>query len=96
MAIALGSKAREFKLYAPSAKKVYLAGSFNNWNIKKTAAKKDSKGNWSVKLSLKPGKYEYNYERITSSPHCGCRAPQTIRCCICRLSVSMANVIWVQ
>ncbi|MGA2775625.1 MAG: glycogen-binding domain-containing protein [Candidatus Omnitrophota bacterium] len=61
MAIALGSKSKEFKLYAPTAKKVFLAGSFNNWNTKKNAARKDTKGNWCVKLNLKPGKYEYKF-----------------------------------
>ena len=57
----IGKKPVEFKLYAPGAKKVSLAGSFNKWDIKATAAKKDSKGNWIVKASLKPGKYEYKF-----------------------------------
>ena len=57
------SRARtmEFKLYAPAAKRVSLAGSFNNWNTKKIAAKKDSRGNWMIKLNLKPGTYEYKF-----------------------------------
>ena len=55
------AKPTEFKFYAPQAKKVSLAGSFNNWDAKKLTAKKDSKGNWSVKVSLKPGKYEYKF-----------------------------------
>jgi len=55
------AKPTEFKLYAPQAKRVSLAGSFNNWNTKTLSAKKDSKGNWQVKVSLKPGKYEYKY-----------------------------------
>jgi 1,4-alpha-glucan branching enzyme len=55
------AKATEFKLYAPAAKKVFLAGSFNNWNTKKLAAKKDSKGSWSVTTSLKPGRHEYKF-----------------------------------
>jgi 1,4-alpha-glucan branching enzyme len=54
-------KATEFKLYAPQAKKVSIAGSFNNWDTKKFSAKKDNKGNWMVKVSLKPGKYEYKF-----------------------------------
>jgi len=56
-----GSKPTEFKLYAPAAKKVSLAGSFNKWDVKSLAAKKDSKGNWVVKAGLKPGKYEYKF-----------------------------------
>ena len=51
----------EFKYHAPQAKKVSLAGSFNNWNAKELSAKKDSQGNWLVKTSLKPGKYEYKF-----------------------------------
>jgi len=43
------------------AKRVSLAGSFNNWSTKKISAKKDSKGNWMVKLNLKPGTYEYKF-----------------------------------
>ncbi|MDD5166621.1 MAG: glycogen-binding domain-containing protein [Candidatus Omnitrophica bacterium] len=56
-----GSKTAEFKLYAPKAKKVSLVGTFNNWNTKGLLGKKDSKGNWTVKASLKPGRYEYKF-----------------------------------
>jgi 1,4-alpha-glucan branching enzyme len=59
----MSSKSRptEFKLYAPQAKKVSLAGSFNKWNTRTLSAKKDSQGNWSVKVSLNPGRYEYKF-----------------------------------
>jgi len=57
----IGSKTTEFKLYAPQAKKVVLAGSFNKWNTKKLCARSDSKGSWLVKTNLKPGKYEYKF-----------------------------------
>ena len=57
----LGSKPIEFKLYAPAAKKVVLSGSFNAWDAKKLVAKKDSKGNWLVKTTLKPGRHEYKF-----------------------------------
>jgi len=56
-----GTKPTEFKLYAPQAKKVVLSGSFNKWDTKKLTAKKDTKGNWLVKTSLKPGKHEYKF-----------------------------------
>ena len=68
-----GSKPTEFKLYAPQAKKVILAGSFNKWDTKKLAAKKDSKGSWVAKVSLKPGKYEYKFlvdGSWTNDPRC--------------------------
>lgn len=61
MAKSIGSKSATFKLFAPSAKKVSVVGSFNKWDIKKNLAKKDTKGNWSTKLDLKPGKYEYKF-----------------------------------
>ncbi len=54
-------KSAEFKLYAPQAKKVSVAGNFNKWDTKADPAKKDAKGNWSVKVSLKPGSYEYKF-----------------------------------
>jgi 1,4-alpha-glucan branching enzyme len=51
----------EFKLYAPKAKRVSLAGSFNSWSTDKLSAKKDTKGNWMVKVSLSSGKHEYKF-----------------------------------
>lgn len=61
MAMMLSSKTTEFKLYAPQARKVILAGSFNNWSTKTVSAKKDTKGNWTAKISLKPGRHEYKF-----------------------------------
>ncbi|MFA5062956.1 MAG: glycogen-binding domain-containing protein [Candidatus Omnitrophota bacterium] len=61
MARLTGSKTVEFKFYAPKARKVNLAGSFNGWDAKKLDAKCDSKGNWLVKTNLKPGRHEYKF-----------------------------------
>ncbi len=61
MAGIMKAKATEFKLYAPQAKRVYLAGSFNNWDTRNLSAKKDSRGNWIVKTSLRPGRHEYKF-----------------------------------
>lgn len=55
------TKSAEFKLYAPKAKKVSVAGTFNAWNMKSSAAKKDLQGNWMAKVDLMPGKYEYKF-----------------------------------
>jgi 1,4-alpha-glucan branching enzyme len=80
MARISGSKAVEFKFYAPQAKKVYLAGCFNKWNSKKLAAKKDTKGNWSAKVSLKPGRYEYKFfvdGSWQNDPRCSSCVPNT-------------------
>lgn len=67
------AKPTEFKFYAPQAKKVSLAGNFNNWNTAALAAKKDSKGNWIAKTDLAPGKYEYKFfidGAWVNDPHC--------------------------
>jgi 1,4-alpha-glucan branching enzyme len=55
------AKLTPFQIFAPQAKKVCVVGSFNNWDPKKVSAKKDTKGNWTVKVSLKPGRYEYKF-----------------------------------
>ena len=55
------------------AKKVSVAGSFNNWDANSFSAKKDRKGNWSVKVALNPGRYEYKFVVDGSwitDPHC--------------------------
>jgi 1,4-alpha-glucan branching enzyme len=78
MAVTMRSKPREFKLYAPQAKRVSLAGSFNNWNTKMLSAKKDSKGNWAAKVNLKPGRHEYKFfvdGSWLNDPHCTSLVP---------------------
>ncbi|MFA6216486.1 MAG: isoamylase early set domain-containing protein [Candidatus Omnitrophota bacterium] len=55
------SSEMSFKLFAPQAARVSVAGSFNNWDTSSFIGKKDSKGNWIVKASLKPGSYEYKF-----------------------------------
>ncbi|MCX7661856.1 MAG: glycogen-binding domain-containing protein [Candidatus Omnitrophica bacterium] len=72
------TKTAVFTLYAPEAKKVYIAGSFNNWNPKKLPAKKDTKGNWSAKVSLQPGTYEYKFvvdDNWIPDPNCARNIP---------------------
>lgn len=48
-----------FKVRAPSAQEVAVAGDFNNWNNRLHPLKKDEEGYWMVTLHLAPGKYEY-------------------------------------
>lgn len=55
------AKPTELRFYAPQAKRVSIAGTFNNWDAKALSAKKDTKGNWSAKVNLKPGRYEYKF-----------------------------------
>jgi len=51
----------EFSFYAPAARKVIIAGTFNNWNTSALQMKRDKDGTWKIKLKLQPGQYEYKY-----------------------------------
>ncbi len=51
----------EFSFFAPNAKKVFVAGKFNNWNTKSMPMKKGKDGTWRIKIKLSPGSYEYKY-----------------------------------
>ena len=51
----------EFIYQTPDAKKVCIAGKFNDWNTKSLPMKKDKDGTWKIKVKLAPGKYEYKY-----------------------------------
>lgn len=67
------AKLAVFSLFAPSAKKVSVGGSFNDWNPKEFMARKDASGNWSVKVELNPGTYEYKFfvdDSWTNDPKC--------------------------
>jgi len=55
------AKGTVFTLNSPKAKKVSVAGDFNNWDTKSCTAKKDAKGCWVVKADIKPGRYEYKF-----------------------------------
>ena len=48
-----------FKVRAPGAKRVQLAGDFNDWVPDSHPMEKDEEGFWKVGLRLAPGKYEY-------------------------------------
>ncbi len=50
-----------FKVLAPEAQRVSLAGDFNNWGKDACLLKKNSKGIWKIKLDLMPGRYEYRF-----------------------------------
>ncbi len=51
----------EFAFRAPEAKKVYIAGTFNDWNTKSLPMKKGKDGTWRIMVKLSPGRYEYKY-----------------------------------
>ena len=83
-------KTVDFKFYAPQARKVYLAGSFNKWDAKKISAKKDSKGNWNAKVSLKPGRHEYKFfvdGCWVNDPGCSNCVPNAFGTCNCIIEI---------
>jgi 1,4-alpha-glucan branching enzyme len=51
----------EFILSAPQAKSVFIAGSFNQWNLSAHPLKQDKKGVWKISFALGPGRYEYRF-----------------------------------
>jgi len=56
-----GGKRIAFKLIAPYANSVSVAGDFNNWDVLANPMKKDWKDDWAADLNLKPGSYEYKF-----------------------------------
>ncbi len=61
MVTALVGGASEFKLYAPHASIVEILGDFTGWHDAPVEMTQDSAGWWSVRLTLKPGDYEFQY-----------------------------------
>lgn len=51
----------EFQLYDPQARKVFIAGTFNDWNPTATPMRQQGDGKWTAVLKLKPGRYEYKF-----------------------------------
>jgi 1,4-alpha-glucan branching enzyme len=65
------TKRMEFRLQAPGAQGVALAGTFNNWATQRTPLKQDKDGTWSVKVAVPPGHREHRfvvYGRWVSEP----------------------------
>ena len=50
-----------FELLAPTAREVFLAGSFNNWNPGATPMTRSGRVRWVKELSLPRGRYEYRF-----------------------------------
>ena len=50
-----------FEFYAPDARLVCLAGSFNQWNPTVTPMTRRPDGNWVKELPLAPGHHEYQF-----------------------------------
>jgi len=50
-----------FSIQLPDAQKVYLAGTFNNWNPKKHPMHQKENGTWEKTVIIPPGIYEYKF-----------------------------------
>jgi len=50
-----------FKLYAPEAFSVSLAGDFNNWKQNEFFLENNGQGSWQISILLKPGNYQYKF-----------------------------------
>jgi 1,4-alpha-glucan branching enzyme len=50
----------EFKLAASEAQSVSVAGSFNNWDVKRTPLRKEVNC-WTTVITLPRGNYEYRF-----------------------------------
>lgn len=46
---------------APDARKVFIAGEFNNWRIDEESKMENENGVWTKNISLAPGKYRYRF-----------------------------------
>jgi len=56
---ALTKKRVYFALHAPEAKRVSVAGTFNDWDADARVMKRDKKGVWRTWMNLPPGEYQY-------------------------------------
>lgn len=55
------SKEVSFKFLNKQASKVSLVGDFNGWDPKKNIMKPVKKGEFSTKVKVKPGRYNFKY-----------------------------------
>lgn len=61
MAKKIASKKVEFKISAPNASWVGIAGDFNGWKPDSLTAKKDKLGLWKASATVATGTYEYKF-----------------------------------
>lgn len=51
----------EFVLEMPQAAVVAVAGTFNDWDPRRTPLRKRADGKWTTTVRLAPGRYEYRF-----------------------------------
>jgi 1,4-alpha-glucan branching enzyme len=54
-------KKATFKLQAPEANEVFVAGCFNEWDPAANPLERDEEGVWSCTLVIEPGEHEYRF-----------------------------------
>ena len=72
------NKRASFKIMAPEAQSVLLAGDFNSWDPQAHPMKKSSDGLWKININLSPGRYEYRFlvdGEWCNDPQCESYAP---------------------
>jgi 1,4-alpha-glucan branching enzyme len=72
------SRAVNFLCMAPKAKAVFLAGSFNNWDVHATAMKRQPDGGWHAQVALPHGHHQYLFV-IDGVAHLDPRAQGKVR-----------------
>jgi 1,4-alpha-glucan branching enzyme len=51
----------EFVLDMPGTRAASVAGSFNNWDLRRTPMRRETGGSWKATVWLPPGRYEYRF-----------------------------------
>ena len=79
-----------FTFYAPEARVVQVAGTFNEWRPEATPLERAPSGEWVTRLMLKSGQYEYRFvadgiwaddpeaKRSAANPHGGINSVLTV------------------
>jgi 1,4-alpha-glucan branching enzyme len=76
------TRSAAFSCFAPAARAVFLAGTFNGWNPEATPMAKDAEGTWRVTLDLIPGYYEFKFV-VDGAWCCEPGLPEPGRACSC-------------
>jgi 1,4-alpha-glucan branching enzyme len=50
-----------FRIDAPAARHVFVAGTFNGWNPRQYSLSEQSQGQWQTTISLPTGRHEYKF-----------------------------------
>ena len=58
---ALEERDVEFSFHAPQAREVQVAGTFNDWRPEANPLAPSGAGEWTARLRLKSGQYEYRF-----------------------------------